>query len=182
MKAESAILFEASARGLNSKSLLTFVNSACRAAGLRGSVSVLISNSLRLRELNFRHRAKNAATDVLSFPTGELRNGWAGDIVISRDIAAANARALGHSLSKEIRILILHGILHLAGYDHEKDHGEMEQKEAALRKKMGLPTGLIQRTLESAKSAGGNWSSAKLRSSSNSQRPRTNNNQRRKTT
>jgi len=180
MKAESAILFEASARGLNSKSLLTFVNSACRAAGLRGSVSVLISNSLRLRELNFRHRAKNAATDVLSFPTGELRNGWAGDIVISRDIAAANARALGHSLSKEIRILILHGILHLAGYDHEKDHGEMEQKEAALRKKMGLPTGLIQRTLESAKPAGGNRSSAK-RSSSNSQRARTNN-QRRKTT
>jgi len=181
MKAESAILFEASARGLNSKSLLTFVNSACRAAGLRGSVSVLISNSLRLRDLNFRHRAKNAATDVLSFPSGELGNGFAGDIVISHDIAAANAHALGHSLSEEIRILILHGILHLAGYDHENDHGEMEQKEAVLRNKMGLPTGLIERTLESAKPAVGNRSSAKLRSSSNSQRRRTNH-QRRKTT
>jgi probable rRNA maturation factor len=95
--------------------------------------------------LNARFRAKDRATDVLSFPVGSGANDFAGDIAISLDIAADNARRLGHSVSEEIRILILHGILHLAGYDHEKDQGEMARKEFLLRRRFALPTALIER-------------------------------------
>ena len=70
----------------------------------------------------------------------------AGDIAISAEIAAANAAELGHSAETELKILILHGLLHLAGYDHENDKGEMRAYEARLQKQFGLPTGLIERT------------------------------------
>ena len=70
----------------------------------------------------------------------------AGDIAISADIAAANAADIGHSTETELRILILHGLLHLAGYDHETDDGEMNARETKLRQQLGLPTGLIERT------------------------------------
>ena len=69
----------------------------------------------------------------------------AGDIAISADIATQNARQLGHAPALEIKILALHGVLHLAGYDHETDHGEMARKEISLRKALGLPSGLIER-------------------------------------
>jgi probable rRNA maturation factor len=68
-----------------------------------------------------------------------------GDIAISADIAAKNAKELGHSGLEEVKILALHGILHLAGFDHERDNGEMEREEARLRSALGLPTGLIER-------------------------------------
>ena len=69
----------------------------------------------------------------------------AGDVAISADIAAANARRLGHSAGEEIKILVLHGVLHLAGFDHETDDGKMARKEVRLRKALGLPAGLIER-------------------------------------
>ena len=98
-----------------------------------------------MRRLNSRFRGKSRPTDVLSFPAASA-NGFAGDIAISLDIAERNARLLGHSVADEIRILILHGILHLAGYDHESDQGEMAKKEILLRRRLALPTSLIERT------------------------------------
>jgi probable rRNA maturation factor len=131
--------------GLSSRALATFVLKANAAAGLRGAVSVLITGNSGMRRLNARFRGKDLPTDVLSFPAPAPANGFVGDIAISFEIAAHNARLLQHSVPDEIRILILHGILHLAGYDHENDQGEMARKEIALRKKFALPTGLIER-------------------------------------
>lgn len=97
-----------------------------------------------MQRLNRRFRKKNKATDVLSFPSKTA--GVAGDIAISLEIAASNAAVLGHSLAAEVKILILHGMLHLAGYDHESDDGEMLAREAGLRQLLKLPVGLIERT------------------------------------
>lgn len=142
--APKSIVCEGAVPGVRSGELERFVARACQACGVRGHVGVLLAKSAKLRQLNMQYRGKNSATDVLSFPAAES-NGSAGDIAISLDIAARNARTLGHSVADEIRILILHGILHLAGYDHETDQGEMERKERALRKKLRLITGLIER-------------------------------------
>lgn len=132
--------------GLSEVALAKFVTRARRVAGLRGAVSLLVTNSRELRKLNYRFRGKNKPTDVLSFPAiPRLMQGFAGDVAISAEIAAGNARRLGHTTSEEIRILALHGLLHLAGYDHERDGGEMERKEAHSRKSLGLPVGLIER-------------------------------------
>jgi probable rRNA maturation factor len=98
-----------------------------------------------MRDLNHRFRGKNSTTDVLSFPASSHANGTVGDIAISLDLAAKNARRLGHSVSDEARILVLHGILHLAGYDHEGDNGEMAARELQLRRQLGLPEALIER-------------------------------------
>jgi probable rRNA maturation factor len=117
---------------------------------LRGTVNLLITNSSELRSLNSRFRGKNKPTDVLSFPASILvpthAKQVAGDLAISADIARENARRLGHSLAAEIKILALHGILHLAGFDHEQDNGEMAHKETRLRQQLKLESGLIERT------------------------------------
>ena len=107
---------------------------------------MLVTSSRELQGLNHRFRGKNKPTDVLSFPAiPGLMRGFAGDIAISAEMAARNARQLGHTAAEEIRILTLHAVLHLAGYDHELDGGEMEREEARLRKALGLPVGLIER-------------------------------------
>jgi probable rRNA maturation factor len=125
--------------------LSRFVLRATRAVRLKGEVNVLVTSSQELRKLNRRFRGKNQPTDVLSFPSG-LADGLAGDVAISAEIAAKNAQQLGHSTAQEVEILTLHGVLHLAGYDHERDHGEMARKERRLRKSLGLPPGLIERS------------------------------------
>jgi probable rRNA maturation factor len=102
------------------------------------SVTCLITTDAELRRLNRQFRGKNYATDVLSFPPDEM--------AISLDRAAAQARELGHSLDEELRILMLHGLLHLCGMDHETDSGEMLRAEIRWRKRLGLPAGLIERT------------------------------------
>jgi probable rRNA maturation factor len=139
------IILKRPVRGLSKRALTEFVAQACRAAGLKGWVSVMVTDSREMRSLNSRFRGKNQATDVLSFPPLALGNGFAGDIAVSLDIAARNARLLGHSRAQEVRILVLHGILHLAGYDHEGDEGEMAERERQLRRRFKLPTGLIER-------------------------------------
>lgn len=106
-------------------------------------MNICITSNREMQALNRRFRKKNKATDVLSFPSAA--KGVAGDIAISLEIAAANAAELGHSLATEVKILILHGMLHLAGYDHEIDDGEMMQRETTLRQKLKLPVGLIER-------------------------------------
>ncbi len=130
--------------------LARFLAKARRAAGVRGLVDVLITSSRELQELNRRFRHKDKPTDVLSFPSAAapMTNGLQGDIAISAEIASENAERLGHSMGDELKVLVLHGVLHLAGYDHETDDGEMARKEAALRKQLRLPESLIERTQE----------------------------------
>jgi probable rRNA maturation factor len=124
-----------------------FVRRACEAVKLKGTVNVLVTHNAEMRSLNRRFRAKDAATDVLSFPAVPgLPGKLAGDLAISGDLAAENAKQLGHTLEDEIKILILHGALHLAGYDHETDNGKMARKEAQLRVGLRLPVALIART------------------------------------
>jgi len=142
---DPTIVLKRPVRGLSQRALAAFVMQSCRAARLEGSVTVLVTDSREMRSLNSRFRGKNQATDVLSFPPPALGNGFAGDIAVSLDIAARNARQLGHPLGQEVQILVLHGILHLAGYDHEEDQGEMEEREVRLRRRFKLPTGLIER-------------------------------------
>lgn len=128
--------------------LESFVLRVRRSVKLKGSVNVLLTTSGEVRTLNRRFRKKNQATDVLSFPAEVDRKSKrlaAGDIVISAEIAAQQAARLGHSVAEEVRILTLHGILHLAGFDHEIDNGEMLRKEIMLRRRFRLPTGLIER-------------------------------------
>jgi probable rRNA maturation factor len=142
---DPTIIFKRPVNGLSPRALTVFVAQACRAAGLKGTVTVMVTHSREMRSLNSRFRGKNYATDVLSFPPPALDNGFAGDIAVSLDIASRNARSLGHSLGQEVQILVLHGILHLAGYDHEGDQGEMAERERQMRVRFGLPTGLIER-------------------------------------
>src|SRR5690349_9651248 len=142
---EPTIIFKRPVIGLSQRSLALFVTEACRAAGLKGTVTVMLTHSREMRSLNSRFRGKNHSTDVLSFPPPALDNGFCGDIAVSLDVAARNARTLGHSLGQEVQILVLHGILHLAGYDHHGDEGEMADREQQLRRRFGLPTGLIER-------------------------------------
>jgi probable rRNA maturation factor len=129
--------------GVTGKALEAFAVAAKRAAGLRGEVSILVTTSEEIQQLNRDFRRKNKPTDVLSFPSDA--DGLAGDIAVSGDIAKENAQALRHSALTEVKVLILHGMLHLAGHDHEADTGEMAALESRLRTKFGLPQGLIER-------------------------------------
>jgi len=103
-----------------------------------------ITNDAELRMLNARFLGKDYETDVLSFPAADGADGI-GDIAISMQRARAQAREWRHSAEDEIRILMLHGVLHLLGMDHESDAGEMKRAEARWRRKLGLPNGLIER-------------------------------------
>jgi probable rRNA maturation factor len=117
-------------------------------------MTVAIVPDARVRALNRQYRKKDRATDVLSFPAvapSALRRGNAGereflgDVVIASGVAARQARAAGHSLRTELRVLALHGLLHLLGYDHERDDGRMARLERRLRKRGGLREGVIER-------------------------------------
>lgn len=126
---------------LDAASLRSFVTRARHAIPLAGGVSVLLTGDAALRRLNREFRGKDKPTDVLSFPAfvpGDLPD-TAGDIAISLDTAARYARCFGHSLQQEVKILLLHGLLHLAGYDHETDQGEMAAREEFLRRRFRLP-------------------------------------------
>jgi probable rRNA maturation factor len=129
----------------------------------RGQVTVAIVSDRRMRALNRMFTGQDTVTDVLSFPAvgpGERPGvrparrdvditNWLGDIVIAGGMAARQATALGHPVQVEARVLALHGLLHLLGYDHEADAGRMSRVESRLRRKGGLPTGLIRRTVDS---------------------------------
>jgi probable rRNA maturation factor len=123
-----------------------------------GVVSVALVSDARVRALNRSYRRKDYATDVLSFPAiGSTPrrmssapsllavDRFLGDIVIARGVARRQAREAGHSERTEIRVLALHGLLHLLGYDHERDEGRMLRAERRLRRKGGLREGLIER-------------------------------------
>ncbi len=139
--------------GLSPAGLARFLARARVAVGLEGEVHVLLADDATLRRLNRTFLGKDKATDVLSFPaaTGPAFFGepegprLAGDLAISLEMAARQAARFGHSLRDEVRVLLLHGLLHLAGFDHEQDVGEMAAREAKLRTELGLPTSLIAR-------------------------------------
>ncbi|MGH9253748.1 MAG: rRNA maturation RNase YbeY [Vicinamibacterales bacterium] len=109
----------------------------------RGVVTVAIVSDARVRALNRRYRRTDGVTDVLSFPSGDP--GYLGDVVIAAGVARRQAREAGHSLHTELRVLALHGLLHLVGYDHARDAGQMARVEARLRVRGGLRAGLIER-------------------------------------
>ena len=136
--------------GLSSSTLERFVLRARRAVRLGCPVNVLVTSSAELRSFNQRFRGANKATDVLSFPapaaTQRQTKRAAGEVAISADIARENAGRLGHSVADEVKILVLHGILHLAGFDHERDNGQMARKESQLRRQLKLEGSLIERT------------------------------------
>jgi probable rRNA maturation factor len=134
---------------------MRFLREAQKAVRLRGQVSVLLTSDARIRSLNRRFRGKNKATDVLSFPAdAAVSHGVAGDLAISLPTARRQAIEQGHSLGAEIKILMLHGLLHLAGYDHETDDGRMARREQLLREELDLPHGLIERSASGAEAHG----------------------------
>ncbi|HXN64216.1 MAG TPA: rRNA maturation RNase YbeY [Candidatus Acidoferrales bacterium] len=119
----------------------------------RRDVTICFVKEAEMAELNQTFRGKPKATDVLSFPAysaeedgakrkvaRDLRHAanYLGDIAISPTVARANARRYGRDLDDELRILMVHGVLHLLGYDHEADHGEMDRVEARVRRRLGL--------------------------------------------
>ncbi len=131
---------------LNRSALTRFLNRARALVGLTGQVQVLLTSDAELKRLNRTFRRKNKPTDILSFPTPpEISASHAGDLAISLDTAARQAAEHGHTLPAELRILLLHGLLHLAGEDHESDSGEMAAREASLRRQLKLPAGLTER-------------------------------------
>ena len=132
---------------LSVSGLTRFLNRVRTAVGLKGAVDVLLTGDATLRQLNKDFRGKNKSTDVLSFPAPTaFAKKHAGDLAISLETAARQAHAHGHLLPDEVKILILHGLLHLSGEDHETDNGEMATREADLRRELRLPTTLIERT------------------------------------
>ena len=140
-------------------------------ARLRGDVAIALVTDPHIRRLNHTYRGKNAVTDVLSFPafadrpaasSGAPRSATRpagtgprilGDIVIATGAAKRQAREVGHAYATELRVLALHGLLHLLGYDHDDpgDNGRMARTEARLRRKGGLRDGLIARTAARAR-------------------------------
>lgn len=109
------------------------------------ALTVCLVSDASIARWNESLRGKTGPTDVLSFPANgngtksRKRQGYLGDIAIAPAVARRNARRLGRTFDNELRILILHGVLHLMGYDHEADHGEMERRERGLRRRLGVP-------------------------------------------
>ncbi|OFV93698.1 MAG: rRNA maturation RNase YbeY [Acidobacteria bacterium RIFCSPLOWO2_12_FULL_65_11] len=125
--------------------------------GARGTVTVALLSDEQVRALNRRYRRTDRSTDVLSFPASvpnpgyrsnpksRIPNPFLGDIAIARGVARRQAREAGHSELAELKVLALHGLLHLIGYDHQRDNGRMQRVEARLRRRGGLSAGLIER-------------------------------------
>ena len=108
-------------------------------------IELILTTDEEIKELNKIHRNKDKATDVLSFPLEDMPQMPLGSIVISLDTAKRVANELGHSIEEEIKLLFIHGLLHLLGYDHETDNGEMREKEKEIIEKFNLPKSLIIR-------------------------------------
>jgi len=130
----------------SARTLSSFLAEAQAAVRLKGEVTVLLTTDTAIRKLNRQFRGKDKATDVLSFPADGIgAEEIAGDLALSVPTALKQAIEQGHPLATEIKVLILHGLLHLAGYDHEADTGKMARRERQLRARLNLPPGLIER-------------------------------------
>lgn len=160
----STLLFQHPSRAVRRRDLRLFFADLVERVAKGREVTCLVTSDTELRRMNREFRGKDYATDVLSFPaegrslTGRgsvatrnherqrVANGTLGEIAISYERAAEQAAELGHSVDEELRILMLHGVLHLTGLDHETDAGEMARVETRWRKRFGLPAGLIERS------------------------------------
>jgi len=141
---QTTLLFQSPVRGVSRRELREFAKRL--AAGVAGgrTFSCVVTTDRELRRLNREFRSKDYTTDVLSFPAADS-GGFLGDIAISYERAKAQASEYGLSTAQEIEILMLHGLLHLLGMDHESDRGRMKRAEAKWRTALGLPCGLIER-------------------------------------
>ncbi len=108
-------------------------------------VELLLVDAPTIQALNHEHRSIDKPTDVLSFPIEDFPHAPLGSIVINYELAREKAEKLGHTSEEEITLLFIHGLLHLLGYDHEVDDGEMREREEALIKQYHLPKSLIVR-------------------------------------
>lgn len=149
MKSDPLISYRRKPATLDLAALETFAEQLWQRVAKRTDFHCLITGDAELQALNRQFRQKDYPTDVLSFPadadgTGADRS-YLGDIAISLARARAQAREFDHSLEEELRILILHGVLHLTGLDHESDTGQMARAEQRWRRKLGLPASLTER-------------------------------------
>lgn len=132
---EVALLNRQQRQRLSPLRLRRLLEGAARALEVEGEVALVFAGDRTLRRLNARYRGKDKPTDVLSFPGGGGEAGL-GDIVISVETAARNARARGRTVHQELDVLALHGFLHVLGYDHETDDGTMHRLERRLRRRL----------------------------------------------
>lgn len=142
----STVTFRRVPAGIRPESIRTFARTLQSRVAKARPFDCLIAGDADLRRLNRDFRGKDYATDVLSFPS--IAGASLGDLAISAARARVQAREFGHSLDDEIRILMLHGVLHLLGFDHETDGGKMARAEKRWRTRLGLPNGLIERVSE----------------------------------
>jgi probable rRNA maturation factor len=150
-------LGDARGRPIDAPELASWLSNVAPRAACGYEVSVALVSDGFMRTLNHRFRGMPRVTDVLSFPAepvgqtrhaGKVRDApprMLGDIVIATGVARRHARSARHSYDIEVRVLALHGLLHLLGYDHETDAGQMARTESRLRRRAGLPVGLIER-------------------------------------
>jgi probable rRNA maturation factor len=146
--AEPWIVYEHRARELRRRELNAWTAELARQVAGGRRFTCLITDDAALRRMNRDFRGQDTTTDVLSFPAapaGEPPGDELGDIAISLERARAQARERGHDTATEVRVLLLHGVLHLLGYDHETDHGAMRRLETRWRRRLALPAGLIER-------------------------------------
>lgn len=145
MPSDPLIVFRTTARNLDRPFIRRFAQRVSNEVAAGGTFCCAIGSDKLLQDLNLQFRGKDVPTDVLSFPSASP-GGYLGDLAVSLQRAAAQAAEHGHSVEEEIGILLLHGVLHLLGHDHETDRGRMRRIEAGWRKKLGLPAGLIERS------------------------------------
>ncbi|MCW5964144.1 MAG: rRNA maturation RNase YbeY [Bryobacterales bacterium] len=141
------VVFRGRYQGLARTSLQAFADQLSQQVLDGKDFACLVTNDEEMAALNGQYRKKPEPTDVLSFPSPSAAGDeYAGDIAISIQHARQQARALGHSPEDEVRVLMLHGALHLDGLDHEQDDGAMRRAEQRWRKRFGLPVTLIARS------------------------------------
>lgn len=140
----NTVIFRPGVRGLPRRSLRAFAASLQATVAPGGEFCCLLTGDRELRRLNRQFLGRDYPTDVLSFPSGRP-DGFLGEMAISTTRAAEQAREFGHSVEQEIGILMLHGLLHLLGMDHNRDRGRMARAELRYREQLGLPAGLIER-------------------------------------
>ena len=139
----STVTFRRAPAEVRQRAIRNFARRLQREVARGRSFDCLITGDAELRRLNRQFRGKDYPTDVLSFPAA--LPGSLGDLAISFARARSQARAFGHAPEEELRILMLHGLLHLLGYDHETDSGRMARAEKRWRARFALPNGLIER-------------------------------------
>ncbi len=141
---EPPLILHRAGRGLDRRWLRSFVQRLARDVTGGRSFTCLVADDRRLLALNRRFLQRDYPADVLSFPS-PAADGALGEVAISADRARAQARALGHGVDREIGVLLLHGVLHLMGMDHERDGGRMRRVEKRWRRELGLPLALTER-------------------------------------